>query len=162
MQQAPKRPIACAAAAIALVGIAAAAATGFPSETLRTRPSTPWTTSITASEPGDTVYPGGPMTRIKFTITNGQNGETLRRVTPSISIDQATGDAKTRTGTVIPGCLARWFNVVPDPGDPPLPTSSANASAIYRGSVDLTMSDAPVSQDACQGRAPAVTVEAIP
>lgn len=160
-QHAPKHPIACAAIAIAITGTAAAAAaTRFPLEFLPTQPTPTWTTVVTPSGPSDSLYPGGPATRITFTITSGHNGETLRRVTPSISVDQASGDARTKAGTAIPGCLARWFNVAPDPTDPPLPATFPNEGATYRGSIDLTMSDAPVSQDACQGHAPAVIVAA--
>jgi hypothetical protein len=69
---------------------------------------------------------------------------------------------RTALTEVIRGCLARWFQVIPDAGAPSLPTTLEHAGARYQGSVDLTMINAPVNQDACKGQTPAVLIAAIP
>lgn len=115
--------------------------------------STPW--GITAGTPTwsgtlTALYPGATNDTelIPFTVTN--NGTGHQSITGITATVQAPGNA--------PGCLASWFTAIPDPGNPALPDLAP--SATYTGRIDLTMQDLSVVQDACQGKAPTVTITA--
>jgi len=69
------------------------------------------------------------------------------------------GDARTAGGADIRGCRAKWFTVVVDRANRPLPARLA-PGASYRGRVKLIMRDSGTNQDACRGAAPAVSITA--
>ena len=69
------------------------------------------------------------------------------------------GDARTAGGADIHGCRAKWFTVVVDRANRPLPARLV-PGASYRGKVELTMRDSGTNQDACRGAAPAVSITA--
>jgi hypothetical protein len=114
-----------------------------------------WSGSLTA------LYPGAvnDTQLIPFTVTNNGNGHQSVTTVSAVLPHQANGDAQTAAGADIPGCLAGWFTATADSGNPALPTDVA-PGATYAGKVDLTMQNVNVSQDACQGKAPAVTITA--
>lgn len=117
---------------------------------------TGWMVSVNPSGSKAGLYPGGAPVRLGFSASEqGGAGGGRAEVVPSLSVDPATGDVVNRSGQPVAGCLARWFRVRLDASDSPLP---AKPGTSYRGFVDVTMIDAPVNQDACEGQAPAVTV----
>lgn len=108
-----------------------------------------WNVSLAGAEPGAAVYPGHGRALIDFTATS-YGARPLAQLRAAISTDAATGEARDRAGRVIHGCLARWFKVVAD-RDSPRPTALPGSGESYRGWLVLTMINAPVNQDACQG-----------
>jgi len=114
-----------------------------------------WSGSLTA------LYPGATNNTqfLPFTVTNNGNGHQSVTTISAVLPHQANGDAQTAAGADIPGCLASWFTVTVDGGNPALPANLAPAGT-YAGKVDLTMQDSGGNQDACQGKAPAVTITA--
>jgi hypothetical protein len=111
-----------------------------------------WSGTLTA------LYPGAANDTelIPFTATNnGKGDEAVTNV--QISMPTINGDV-TAGGVEITGCKASWFNAAADATNPVLPSDIASGSA-YTGKVDLTMLNVTTaSQDACQGKAPAVTI----
>ena len=113
-----------------------------------------WSGTLTA------LYPGAGATNdtelIPFTATNSGKGD--QAVTSvQISMPAINGDV-TAGGVEITGCKASWFTASADASNPVLPSDIASGSA-YSGKIDLTMQNVTnASQDACQGKAPAVTV----
>lgn len=115
-----------------------------------------WAVSIASDSSAARLYPGGAPVRLEFTLTNQSGGD--RRpveILAALSVDPSTGAVRNESGETIRGCLARWFNVALDPATRHLLVKPAGSS---RGVIDVTMIDAPVDQDACEGHAPAVTV----
>jgi hypothetical protein len=108
-----------------------------------------WNVSLSGADPGAAIYPGHGRASIDFTATSS-GAKPLAQLRAAISTDEATGEARDRAGRVIHGCLARWFRVLARP-DSPRPTSLPGSGESYRGRLVLTMIDAPVNQDACQG-----------
>jgi hypothetical protein len=112
-----------------------------------------WSGRLTA------LYPGvrGDAELLGFTITNaGRARQAVGRVVASVPA-AADGDARTAAGADIRGCRAKWFTVVIDRADRPLPAALAPGAA-YRGKVGLSMGDSGTNQNGCRGAAPAVTV----
>lgn len=159
-----KRRIAVAAIVTVAGASGVAVARGGPFAALSGGESVAWTVALDAStgKQGAVIYPGGPIQRIPFTITSSRDGQTLRRVAASISAVKRGSHAASSTGSGLPSCAARWFTAVPDPGDPTLPAEFKHAGESYHGSIDVTMVDAAVDQDACRGQSPAVTIAAAP
>jgi hypothetical protein len=114
-----------------------------------------WSGSLTALDPGAT----NNTQFLPFTVTNNGNGHQSVNTISAVLPHQPNGDAQTAAGADIAGCLASWFTVTVDAGNPALPANLAPAGT-YAGKVDLTMQDSGTSQDACQGKAPAVTITA--
>jgi hypothetical protein len=113
-----------------------------------------WTGSLTALYPGAT----NNTELIPFTVTNNGNGkQQLASITPSIP--KTNNDAQTTAGVEIVGCTANSFTATLDAGNPAVPATLA-PGATYTGKIDLTMQDTGANQDACQGKAPAVTITA--
>lgn len=114
-----------------------------------------WSGKLTA------LYPGvrGDAERFAFTVSNA--GRARQRLTRVVATVPATrgGDARTAGGADIRGCRAKWFTVVVESADRPLPARLAPA-AYYRGKVQLSMRDSGTNQDACRGAAPGVTITA--
>jgi len=123
--------------------------------------SSPWTVAAgtpTWSGTLTALYPGATNDTelIPFTATNGGKGdEAVTNI--AISMPTLNGDV-TSGGVEITGCKATWFTASADASNPTLPSDIASGSA-YSGKVDLTMQNVTnASQDACQGKTPAVTV----
>lgn len=179
-----------ALAAVAVLAIAGAAfayftdsGSGTGSATVGT--STPWGVAVnssgaTFSDGLSAIYPGVGTEAIPYTVTNNGNGhQNLASITLVVAKD-STGDSNsnpnfgdaqsynstTKAYTDIPGCLASWFNISEDSANPSGPGATTPAAvdlgpgASYSGSVDLTMSDAPTTQDSCKSKSPAVIVSA--
>jgi hypothetical protein len=92
-------------------------------------------------------------------VTNAAHArERLARVVASVPATRG-GDARTAGGADIRGCRAKWFTVVVDRTNRPLPARLA-PGASYRGKIKLTMRDSGTNQDACRGTAPAVSITA--
>jgi hypothetical protein len=114
-----------------------------------------WSGSLTALYPGAT----NDSEYLPFTVTNNGHGhQAVTSITASL-LAETNGDAETAAGADIPGCLASWFTVTVDPGNPSLPANLAPAGT-YAGKVDLTMQDSGTNQNSCQNAAPAVTITA--
>jgi hypothetical protein len=178
-----KRLVAAVGVVAALAGAGAAVAfftgsSGSNTGSATVGSSTAWSvSSLTSSWAGTltALYPGATNDTelFSFTVTNSGNGsQNLKTITPAVKTDTTGtscpgvscsnpnyGDAETAGGSDIPGCLASWFTVVDDPGNPALPNDLA-AAGTYSGKVDLTMQDSGTSQDSCQGASPGVTVTA--
>jgi hypothetical protein len=124
----------------------------------------PWSTTVEFGQAlfrsaPDGIYPGGGTETIPFAVTNtGQGARRLDRVTFSVVSDAATGDVETAAGRDVRGCLSAWFRLRPASGTHLGPDVTLGAGETYRGAMRLSMINAPVNQDACQGQAPAVAV----
>jgi hypothetical protein len=60
-------------------------------------------------------------------------------------------------GTPVVGCLTSWFVVT---NTPPTATDLAGGASLTGGSLTVTMNNAAVSQDVCQGVLPQITISA--
>jgi hypothetical protein len=112
-----------------------------------------WSGSLTA------LYPGAAndTEQLPFTVTNNGSGhQQLGSVT--VSMPTLNGDVESSSGEIT-GCKASWFTAVLDGSNGPVPVD-LTAGGTYNGTVDLTMSNASTSQDACKGASPQVTVTA--
>ena len=154
-------------AALAVTGVAVAYFTGGSGSVTGSGTvgaSTPWgvaTGASTWSGSLTALYPGATNNTefVPFTVTNNGNGhQSLASITAALPT-QANGDVQTAAGADIPGCLASWFTVTVDTGNPALPSNLA-AGGTYVGKVDLTMQDSGTNQNACQNAAPAVKITA--
>jgi hypothetical protein len=174
-------------AAVSVVAALAIAATAFAffrghsneatgSATVGT--STQWGISLgTATFSGTpaltAIYPGTGTEYFPFTVTNNGKGyQNLATITPSVNTNRTGspdpaavdynplyGDAQTAAGADIAYCLASWFTVVNE-ATPALPHDLA-PGATHVGQVDLTMTNLDTTpQDACQGKAPGITITA--
>jgi hypothetical protein len=101
------------------------------------------------------MYPGAGTATLPYTVTNASTGhQKLATTTSSVNAD-GSGNV-TSHGTSVTGCLATWFTATNT-----APTAADLASGgTATGSVAVTMADAAVSQNACQGVTPDVTVNA--
>jgi hypothetical protein len=126
--------------------------------------STAWSVSMGASSWSGALtalYPGATNDTefLPFTVTNNGSGhQAVTSITATLPA-KANGDAETAAGVDIPGCLASWFTVAIDGGNPALPSNVAPGGT-YSGKIDLTMSDSGTNQNPCQNASPAVTVTA--
>jgi hypothetical protein len=114
-----------------------------------------WSGRLTA------LFPGArnDAELLSFTVTNTAHArQRLSSVVASVP-STAGGDARTSAGGDIRGCRARWFTVVLDRADRPLPAALAPGRS-YQGKIELSMRDSGTDQDACRGAAPAVAVTA--
>ncbi len=114
-----------------------------------------WSGSLTA------LYPGATNNTqfLPFTVTNNGNGHQSVTTIAVALLKDGSGNAETASGTPITGCLASWFTVAVDGGNPALPSNLAPGGT-YTGKVDLTMQDSGTNQNQCQNAAPAVTITA--
>jgi hypothetical protein len=101
------------------------------------------------------MYPGAGTATLPYTVTNaGSGNQKLATTTSSVNAD-GSGNV-TSHGTSVSGCLATWFTAVNTP-----PTAADLAAGAHTtGTVAVTMTDAAVSQNACQGVTPDITVSA--
>jgi hypothetical protein len=115
--------------------------------------STPWT--VTFGTTTGTMYPGAGTATLPYTVTNAGNGN-QKLATTTVAVNADTNGNVTTHGATVTGCLATWFTAA---NTPPTATDLA-AGAHTTGSVAVTMADAAVSQNSCQGVSPDVTVSA--
>ncbi len=137
------------------VGYFTAAAGGGGKGAASVGSSSPFTVGIT-SDPSGALYPGSGSETLTYTILNPSAGhESL--LSTSASVASVNGDI-TQSGVEVKGCLASWFAVA---NTPPagLPVDLAGAGSL-QGSVLVTLDDANVDQDACQGAKPDILVQA--
>ena len=153
-------------AALAVSGVAVAYFTGGSGSVTGSGTvgaSTPWgvtTGTPTWSGSLTALYPGATNNTelIPFTVTNNGNGkQQLASIKPAIP--KTNKDVQTVGGVEIVGCTANSFTATLDAGNPAVPATLA-PGATYTGKIDLTMLDTGANQDACQGKAPAVTITA--
>jgi hypothetical protein len=115
-----------------------------------------WSGTLTALYPGatnDTEF-------LPFTVTNNGNGHQAVTTIGAVLPAEGNGDAETAAGADIAGCLASWFTATVDTGNPALPSDLAPGGT-YSGKIDLVMpNNTTTNQNACQGKAPAVTITA--
>jgi len=107
---------------------------------------------ISAGNPTGPVLPGGGPQSFDVSVANTSAQDTGVTIV-SISLATSGNDVATDVGTDIPGCLASWFSVTPSVVfDAMVPAhSSITASGRSLPLPDITMSEAGISQDACQG-----------
>jgi hypothetical protein len=107
------------------------------------------------------MYPGAGSSTITYTITNlGSGNQALESndLAASVYSEPNSGDVESN-GSDVAGCLAIWFTPVVG-----TPTTAYGTSIApnTKESVDVTvtMKDAGVSQDACEGVSPMVSLAA--
>ena len=107
---------------------------------------------ISADNPVGPVLPGSGPQAFDINVANTTSQDAAVTVV-SISLATSGNDVATVTGADIPGCLAIWFGVTPTVTfDAMVPAhSSITASGRAVPLPDITMSEAGMSQDACQG-----------
>jgi len=105
-----------------------------------------------------TMYPGTGSSTIAYVVKNtsptanqGLNGTT--------AVVASSGANITSGGVAVPGCLAADFTAV-NTAPTPLPQNVAPLGNSSAGSVLVTMANTLVSQDACQGKTPDITISA--
>jgi hypothetical protein len=114
--------------------------------------SSPWTVAQTSTS--GTIYPGAGTATISYSVTNAGTGyQKLSGTTTAIA--SSSGNV-TANGTAVSGCLASWFSTSGNTS----PSGDVAPGAALTGSVNVTMTDAAASQDACQGVHPDVTISA--
>ncbi len=107
---------------------------------------------ISADTPAGPVLPGSGPQAFDVNVAN-TTGQDAAVTVVSISLATSGNDVATDTGADIPGCLATWFSVTSSVTfDAVVPAhSSITAGGRALPLPDITMSEAGVSQDACQG-----------
>ncbi|HEY2562950.1 MAG TPA: hypothetical protein VGI44_04520 [Acidimicrobiales bacterium] len=148
-----------AGVALGLTGAAFAffTSTGSGSGSATTGSAGSW--GVVASASTGTMYPGQGTASVPFTITNnGSGNQALNSETPTVA--SSGGNVETTAGnpaTAVAGCLATWY--VPVNGTPsPANLTSIAPAATVSDTVTVTMTDAPTSQNSCQGIIPAITL----
>jgi hypothetical protein len=110
-----------------------------------------WT--VTPAAATGTMYPGAGTSTIAYTITNASTGHQKLAATTAL-VNADTNGYITANGVSVTGCLATWFTAN---NHSPAAADLAGA-ATTTGSVDVTMTDAAVAQDTCQGHTPDVKI----
>lgn len=143
-------------AALALAGGAYAYFTSSGTGTVTATVGSAASFTVTFGTPtGGPLYPGSGTQNIPYTVTNPSGGGAQNLTTTTTAIASSGADV-TSAGAPVAGCLASWFTA----------TNTAPASGTLApggtagGSVAVTMQNVGVSQNACQGVAPDVTVSA--
>ena len=157
------KKVASVVTAVAAVSVGAVVAYGYYTAsgsgngTADAGTSTPWTVNGFSSS--GTMLPGSGTATVSFTITNASSGhQAITGV--SASIPASSGNVLDSAGTAVPGCLASWFSAgsaTVNGSAVSTPVDLAGA-ATAAGTVAVTMTNAAVSQDACKGVSPRVTV----
>jgi hypothetical protein len=122
------------------------------------------TWGVVSSGPASgSMYPGQGTSTDGFTITNLGNGNqaiaSAGGLIATVTADPANGEVVSG-GSDVAGCFATWF--VPTVGTPSVAYGTSIApNAMETVSVNVTMTDpAGVSQDACEGVSPMVSLAA--
>jgi hypothetical protein len=170
-----KKKIAAATVFVLILGGAAAAFAYFTSSgtangTGAVGSATSWSVTGFAGSgnptASGTLYPGVGTSTLTYRVTNpGTGHQAINSVTVTVPAD-GSGNALDSTGTAISGCLASWFTVgsssfLAADGTTVVTLASPHdlAGAGYiTGSTTVTMTNAAVAQDACQGKTPRYTV----
>jgi hypothetical protein len=106
-----------------------------------------------------TMYPGHGSSVVTFTATNESSGfQQLGSDDVVATVDAVSGNITVGSpATVITGCLATWF--VPTVGLPdPAWDTNVDAGDPVSIPVNVTMTNESVNQNACQGKAPNLTL----
>ncbi|MDQ6836498.1 MAG: SurA N-terminal domain-containing protein [Actinomycetota bacterium] len=145
---------------IAVLALAGGAYAYFTSSGSGTGAASVGTSSLFTVNPaaatGGPLYPGSGSESISYTVTNPSSGaQNLSGTTAAIA---SSGGNITHNGTPVAGCLASWFTATNTP--PTLPQNLAGGATSTAGSVAVTMSNAAVSQNACQNQSPDITISA--
>jgi hypothetical protein len=155
-----KRGVA-ALSVIAVLAIAGAAfayftSTGSGTGNAAVGNSTAFTVAQTSTS--GNMYPGAGTSTLNYTVTNPSAGhQNLSAVVATVN-SNSSSDITTHGGTDVPGCLASWFTAVAHPGSLPQDLAGSGTST---GTVTVTMTNTPtISQDACQGATPDITISA--
>ena len=154
-----KKHAIAALGSVAVLALAAGAYAYFTSSGTGTVTATvgsasPFTVTF-GSPTGGPVFPGSGTQTIPYTVTNPSGGGS-QSLTATTTVIASSGTDVTSGGTPVAGCQAAWFTA----------TNTAPAAATLApggtatGSVAVTMQNAGVSQNACQGVAPDVIVSA--
>ena len=170
-----KKRVAALGVVVLVLGGAAAAfayftSTGSANSTGSVGSATNWSVTATGGSgtptASGTMYPGVGTSTLGFRVTNAGTGhQAINSVTVTVPAD-GSGNALDSSGTAISGCLASWFSVgsssfLASDGTTVVTLSSPHdlAGAGYiTGSTAITMTNAAVAQDACQGKSPRYTV----
>ena len=118
-----------------------------------------WTVTP-ATATGGPLYPGSGTVTIPYTVANASTGhQELTSVTSAVA---SSGGNVTQAGVPVTGCLATWFATTTTAPTSPgaLPQDLAGGAYATGGSVAVTMTDAGVSQNLCQGVKPDITISA--
>ncbi len=170
-----KKIVAVGATVALTLGIAGAAfayftANGSGTGTAYVGSPTPWTVAVhlDAGSNGVFLYPGTGVETLDFTILNSGGGpQALTSVTAAPTND-GTGLVESGSPLAdIGGCYTSWFPVTFNgsltngiSGTPYTYGQEIAAGHYVFGSVTVTMTDEPYSQDACAGLTPNITVKA--
>lgn len=108
---------------------------------------------------GPALLPGAGTQTLNYTVTNvGDGQQQLTSVVVTVSDDGSGNVLNTAAANAaVPGCLVSWFTV-DNTGAPAATTLASGAAAT--GSATLTMPNAAVNQDPCQGVSPQLTITA--
>ena len=170
-----KKIVAVGATAALTLGIAGAAfayftASGSGTGTAYVGSPTPWTVAVhlDAGSNGVYLYPGTGVETLDFTILNSGGGpQALTSVTAAPTTDSSGLVQSGSPLADIGGCYASWFPVTfngaltnGNSGTPYTYGQEIAAGHYVFGSVTVTMTDEPYSQDACAGLTPNITVKA--
>jgi hypothetical protein len=144
--------------AVAVLAIAGAAFAYFTSTGSGTGHGTVGTAgawTVTQDTTSGTMYPGSGTSTIGYTVTNSGTGHQNLAGTTTVVAHDALGNVLSN-GTAVSGCLAADFV--------PVNTSPAAIDLAYglstTGSVAVTMTNTGLSQNACQGVTPDITISA--
>jgi hypothetical protein len=144
-----------AVVALALAAGAFAYFTSTGSGTGQASVGSPSNWTVTTGTASGTMYPGAGTTTIPYTVTNASSGhQDLTGTTTSVKQD-GSGNI-TQNGASVSGCLASWFSTA---NTSPASNDLAGGAS-ETGSVTVSMSDAPTTQNACQGASPDILVSA--
>jgi hypothetical protein len=105
--------------------------------------------TITGTAPAGNLYPGNsPLTFTVRAQNLGSGSEHIDAITITVAHD-VSGNALDAGGTAILGCTSSWFTV-----SGPVTVNSTLGPLAYSNPIDATigMSEAGVTQDACQGK----------
>lgn len=162
MRRFTKKRAVAALCLIALLAVAGGAyayftSTGTGTGNATVGSSSPFTVT-TGGPTGGPLYPGSGTETITIDVHNASSGnQNVSSVAASLTQDSNGDVYDTNTSTYVTGCQASWFTVTPSQTG--LPDDVAGGGD-YNGSATITMQDVNSSQDACQGVAPQVTVNA--
>lgn len=114
-----------------------------------------WGLSVNAAT-GGPLYPGSGSETVGYTVTNnGSGNEAITTTSAALTVDGSGNVYNTTSNAFVPGCLATWF-VVANHG--PVVPDDVASGLTASGTVTITMNDANISQNACEGVTPQVTI----
>jgi hypothetical protein len=131
--------------------------TGSGNGSVTTGSATNWTVTASAHT-GTTLFPGVGSEVVPFTITNAGTGD--QALTSEVFSVANDGSGNVTTGlsnTPVVGCLATWYSLTPGTVSPANATTIAPAGTAT-DSVTVILTNASVSQNACQGVTPNITL----